>query len=88
MANKKPTKLDTIAEEYPEAVKMDGFDDCILGICNQFGRPAVIAYDQKKVIKELMKDGMSWEEAEEYFSFNQIGAYVGDHTPVFILADL
>ena len=83
MTKKKPTKLDVIAEVCPEALKMDGYDDCIMGLCHQFGRPPVIAYDRDKVIKKLMKD-MTWEEAEEYFEFNQIGAYMGEHTPVFI----
>jgi hypothetical protein len=27
---------------------------------------------------------MSREEAEEYFEFNILGAYVGEYTPVFI----
>ena len=31
-----------------------------------------------------MEMGMSHEEAVEYFEYNQIGAYVGDHTPCFI----
>lgn len=80
----KQSIIDVIAEGHPDALKMDGFDDCILGICSQFGRPPVIAYDREKVIKRLMKDGMDREGAEEFFEFNQIGAYMGEYTPVFI----
>jgi hypothetical protein len=83
VTKKKPTKLDVIAEVCPDALKMDGYDDCVIGLCHQFGRPPVIAYDRDKVIKKLMKD-MTWEEAEEFFEFNQIGAYMGEYTPVFI----
>ena len=27
---------------------------------------------------------MSYDEAEEYFEYNQIGAYMGDSTPCFV----
>tara|TARA_R100001510_G_C7582198_1_gene154778 strand:+ start:286 stop:429 length:144 start_codon:yes stop_codon:yes gene_type:complete len=35
-------------------------------------------------IKKLMKDGMDFEEAVEYFDFNVESAYVGPNTPVFL----
>ena len=68
-----------------DALTADGFEDAFLGICEQFGRPAVAAYDFNACIKLLVeRDGMSHEEAEEHFSFNVIGAYVGESTPVFV----
>lgn len=33
---------------------------------------------------ELVTDGMTQEEAEEFFEYNQIGAWMGDRTPVFV----
>jgi hypothetical protein len=63
---------------------MDGFDDCIEGVVECFGQPNVICYDKEKVIAKLMEDGMDEEEAEEYFNFNQLGAYVGEMTPCFL----
>jgi hypothetical protein len=78
-------RLETLREMVEEeALTMDGYDDCIMGTCQQFGRPSLVAYDLEKVIKKLMKDGCTREEAEEFWSFNQIGAYMGDYTPVFI----
>lgn len=63
----------------------DGFEDAFMGVCHQYGRPPVAAYDYDACIKLLVdRDGMSHEEAEEYFSFNVIGAYVGESTPVFV----
>lgn len=67
-------------------MKMDGYDDCILGICERFGQEPIIAYDKSKVIQKLQKDGMTEEEALEYFDYNQLGAYVGESTPCFIIA--
>lgn len=76
--------LEWISEEHPEALKMDGFDDCIVGVCRRFGQEPIIAYDYNKVIDKLVSDGMSYEEALEWHEINQIGAWVGDHTPCFI----
>lgn len=75
-----------IREELPEdALIMDGYDDCIIGTCERFGfSDIVVAYDYDKVIKKLMDEGMTDEEAVEFFEFNMLGAWVGDKTPVFI----
>lgn len=75
---------DELAEIDPDLLLMDGFDDCILGICEAFGSLPVVAYDYDKVIATLQSDGMTYEEAVEYHEFNQAGAYVGERTPVFI----
>jgi hypothetical protein len=76
------TKRETIAEKFPELLFADGFDDAIIGVVEQFNKTFVV-YDYEAVIKTLMKD-MSREEAEEFYGFNIVGAYVGDHTPAFI----
>jgi hypothetical protein len=68
-----------------ELLLMDGFDDCIIGICHSFGGEPVVAYDYEKVIAQLQSHGMTYEEAVEYHEFNQAGAYVGELTPVFIV---
>lgn len=75
---------DELAEIDPELLLMDGFDDCIIGICESFGSVPVIAYDYYRVIANLQASGMTYEEAVEYHEFNQAGAYVGERTPVFI----
>jgi hypothetical protein len=70
---------------WPEGMlKMDGFDDCIIGYVTRCSQPPLLCYDVDLVIKKLMKDGMSGEEAEEYFAFNQEGAWVGEQTPCFL----
>lgn len=67
-----------------ETLFMDGFDDCIVGVCEQFGRPPVVAYDIDAVLKSLQNQGMSEDEAIEWFYFNQHGAWMGEYTPAFI----
>jgi len=77
--------VNTIREEYPDTMLMDGYDDCIVGICTRFGMEPVVAYDREKVLMQMVKqDGMTYEEAIEFFEYNQIGAWVGERTPVFI----
>ena len=66
-------------------LKMDGYDDCIAGVVEQFGRPTIICYDTTAIIGKLMQDGMSLEEAREFFDFNQLGAGMGEHTPCFLV---
>jgi hypothetical protein len=75
---------DRLAEIDPDLLLMDGFDDCIIGICESFGSVPVVAYDYDKVLANLQASGMTYEEAVEYHAFNQAGAYVGERTPVFI----
>jgi len=80
----KKSRMDLIAELYPEALKMDGYDNCILGVMRRCGCPTIIVYDEGKVIKNLIRQNMSYEEAVEYYEFNQVGAWVGDNTPGFV----
>ena len=75
--------LSALGEDNPDILLMDGFNEAILGTSHRFGMEPVIAYDYEKVIEILSKD-MSEEEAEEYFQFNIIGAWMGEFTPVFI----
>lgn len=60
----------------------DGFEEAFIGIARQFNQPFAV-YDRAKCISILMKD-MTLEEADEYFSINVEGAWVGENTPAFI----
>ena len=76
--------LESLENYSEELIKMDSFDECIIGICLRYGQEACVAYDYDMVIAENMAQGMTYEEAVDYFYYNQIGAYVGDHTPCFV----
>ena len=67
------------------------FGDALLGISTELredseGEPIPIAiYSTEKTIEVYMnRDGMSHEEAVEFFEFNTKGAYLGPNTPIFI----
>lgn len=67
-----------------EALVMDGYDDCIIGVAECFGKSPSVVYDVNKVLEKLMGDGMTHEEALEYYDYNMVGAYVGESTPIFV----
>lgn len=78
-------KVDYIKEVYPEVMLMDGFDDCIIGICERIGQEPIVTYDKDAIIAKMVtEDDMTEEDALEFFYFNQIGAWVGDTTPCFV----
>jgi len=70
-------------ENAPETLFADGFDDAIIGLANVFNN-YIVVYDRAKCIEIIVeRDGLTFEEAEEFFSYNVTGAYVGDFTPAF-----
>jgi hypothetical protein len=76
-------KKECLAEMGDEILLADGFEEALIGYCQIFSR-TIALYDEAKCIGILVKrDGMSEEDAREYFSFNVTGAYVGENTPAF-----
>jgi|GEM_PF-668505 len=75
---------EALLEMNEEALFADGLEEAFVGICQRFGQPPVAAYDREKVLDLFVSQGMSEEEAEEFFEFNTIGAWVGESTPVYL----
>jgi hypothetical protein len=80
----KNLEMGNLVEEKSAYMKADGFDDCLLGVGFSFARYGVLVYDEAKVIEKLKLDGMTEEEAFEYYEFNILGACVGDNMPIFM----
>lgn len=77
--------VEEIAEYNPEALVCDGFDEAILGMAERINLGPVVAYDVEKMLEIMVeRDGMTHEEAQEFFDFNIIGAWMGEFTPIFI----
>lgn len=73
-----------LEDSEEEILLADGFEDAYMGLATQFTKPPLAVYDRRKCIQILVdRDGMSEEEAEEYFQFNVEGSWVGDSTPLF-----
>lgn len=68
-----------------EALLADGFEAAFIGMIRRCGQPALAAYSTRKAVRVLMdRDGMSHEEAVEFFEFNVVGAWCGPHTPAWL----
>ena len=72
--------------EYAEgAILLDGLEPAIVGITDEFGTVRRILYSKDKIIQILQeRDGMTWDEAEEFFDYNIKGGYFGEQNPVFL----
>lgn len=70
------------AEGDEHALKMDGFDDCIVGLASVAGKN-ILVYDQDKIIEKLMEE-MSYDDALEHFIFNIDCAHLGPGTPAIM----
>lgn len=64
-----------------ELIVFDGLDDAIIGLDDENER---VVYSRDKIIIALTNDGMTEEEALEYFDYNIGCMYVGEHTPLII----
>lgn len=72
---------DLIAEMNPEALLADGYEKALIG----YDKEGRAVYDAHECLSILVwRDGMSAEEAEEFFEFNTLSAYMGENTPQFI----
>jgi hypothetical protein len=71
--------------EYAEgAVILSDLDNAIIGIVEDFNGRRIL-YSKEKILNILMvRDGMTMDEAEEYYDYNILGLYAGDQNPVFL----
>lgn len=76
--------LEDIASINEEAQYPTDLKDAIIGRVERYGTPTLILLDREKCINIFMeRDGMTREDAEEFFEFNVIGSWVGEGTPCF-----
>jgi hypothetical protein len=73
-----------LVDNTEEPLQADGLEAALIGTGRQFTQELMV-YSVSKVLEILMtRDGMSYEEAREFYDFNIVGAYVGQGTPVFV----
>jgi hypothetical protein len=66
-----------------DALAPTGFEDCLIGVIERCGEGFFGAYDVGKVIEKLKSQGMTHEEALDWFHVNMAGAWVGMGTPAW-----
>lgn len=72
-------------KEFAEgAIILDGLDDAIMGIAEEFGNGYRIVYSKSKIFSILMnRDGMTEEEAIEFYEYNILGLYASPQNAIF-----
>tara|TARA_R110001583_G_scaffold97083_3_gene241818 strand:+ start:7596 stop:7988 length:393 start_codon:yes stop_codon:yes gene_type:complete len=78
--------IEKIAELNPKAITLEGLDKAIVGtslvVDDELPR---VSYSVEKIIEILMsRDGMTRDEAQEFFDFNIFNAYMGEYNPSFL----
>jgi hypothetical protein len=68
-----------------ELLFADGFDSALLGVIMRCGQPPIVVYDRSACLAILMSEGLSVEQAEEHFTFNVEGSWVGERTPGYLV---
>lgn len=73
-------------DSYAEgAVLLDGFEDCIIGIVEEFGNGRRMLYSKNMILDKLKsRDSMTSEEAEEFYDYNILGLHAGEQNAVFL----
>ena len=80
-------KITIDIDEYAEgAVLLDGLEDAIIGIVEDFGFPGrKILYSKPRILHILQeRDLMTMGEAEEFYDYNILGLYAGEQNAVFL----
>ena len=76
--------LHLLSTSNPEAILWDGFDDALVGVGGRCALGPVAVYDRAKCIEVLKGQGLSCDDAEEYFCYNVEGCYAGEYTPIIV----
>lgn len=77
--------LDLARENEDGLVALDGLDAALIGVSSRCGQASCLVYSSERIIRILVeRDGMTRDEAEEFFDFNIAGAYMGERTPFFL----
>ena len=76
-------------DEFAEgAIILDGLNDAIIGVVEEFGNGPRILYSKNKIIDILCdRDGMTWSESEEFYDYNILCLHAGEQNTVFLITE-
>jgi hypothetical protein len=77
-------KIEELTEIDGESIVYNDIQNALIGYLERFGTPPIAIYDHKKTLECLMANGMTAEEAEEWYGYNTLGTWVGEYTPGFL----
>ena len=74
---------DLYGDDEPNILFADGYDKAIAGVVWDGERTRVV-YRTESILKILMDQGMTYDEASEYFDFYVAGSHMGVYTPLYL----
>ena len=75
--------IDLYGGDEPEMLFADGYDSAIAGVVWD-GKRTRVVYRTESILEILMDQGMTYDEASEFFDFNVAGSYMGVYTPLYL----
>jgi hypothetical protein len=77
--------IEEIKEQAEGAIILDGLDDAIIGMAEEFGNGPRIVYSKSKIFELLReRDGMDEIEAVEFYEFNILGLFASPQNAIFL----
>jgi hypothetical protein len=77
--------IEEIKEQAEGAIILDGLDDAIIGMAEEFGNGPRIVYSKSKIFEILReRDGMDEIEAVEFYEFNILGLFASPQNAIFL----
>lgn len=71
--------------EDEETIVFDGLDLAIIGTVERCASQEVLCYSRARIRRILMcRDGMKYDEAEEFIDHNIAGLFAGPGTPMLL----
>lgn len=77
--------IEEIKEQAEGAIILDGLDDAIIGMAEEFGNGPRIVYSKSKIFEILReRDGMDEIESVEFYEFNILGLFASPQNAIFL----
>ena len=76
--------LDQLSDLNPEAVLFDNMDEALIGIGYIADADPVAVYSRARIYNKLLADGLSPEDADEYYTGKFVATRAAEYTPVIV----
>jgi hypothetical protein len=76
--------LAELADTNPEAVLLDNMDSALIGVGYIADNGPVAVYSRAKIYAKLLADGLSRDDADEYYTGKFMALRAGEMTPVIV----
>jgi len=76
--------LDQLSDLNPDAVLFENMNSAIIGLGYVSDADPVAVYSRARIYNKLLGDGLSVEDADEYYKGKFVAVHAGDQTPVIL----